>query len=402
MKILQLCKKFPYPPKDGESIAITNLSHSLVEAGCQVDLLAMNTSRHRADLSNIGNALNHYRKVQSVDIDNRLNFVDAISNLLRGKSYHISRFESAEFEARLVEMLKSEEYDVIQLETLYLTPYLPVIRKYSKALLAMRAHNVEYEIWDKITQNTKLLPKKWYLRKLTNQLQNYEVEHLNEFDFLIAISDDDLKKFKNLGYLNGAVSTPVGVPIDQYKEVEVSCRDSRSMSFIGSLDWIPNLEGLDWFLRKVMPRIENVTLHVAGRNTPDYLLSRKQQNVEIHGEVEDAQHFIQQHPVMVVPLLSGSGMRVKILEGMALGKAIITTTKGAEGIGATDGENLLIANSPDEFVAAIQSSFENAERTAQIGKAARQFIEEEYDSVEVAKKLKSAYQYVISSDYAHP
>jgi len=399
MKILQLCKKFPYPLKDGESIAITNLSRSLTESGCRVDLLAMNTSRHFVELSQVNGALDHYENVYAVEVDNRIKPLEALGNLIKGKSYHISRFESNSFKENLIKLLKREKYDVIQLETLYLTPYIDIIRKYSKGLVSMRAHNIEHEIWDKIAKNTKLLPKRWYLKKLTQQLKDYEVKHLNDFDFLIAISDRDLIKFKNMGYHNGAVSTPVGINLSAYGASPTKEKVKPELSFIGSLDWMPNLEGLQWFLDKVMPSLNEVELHVAGRNTPDSLKSNPQNNVVIHGEVDSAQKFINSYPIMVVPLLSGSGMRVKILEGMALGKLVITTSKGVEGIGATDGINVLLADTAEQFIEKIKWAVSNPERSNSIGQAARSFISSEYDSVEIAKKLKLAYEYVLSSDY---
>ena len=134
-------------------------------------------------------------------------------------------------------ILSETNYDVIQLETIYLTPYVETIRKHSKALVAMRSHNVEHEIWDRIANNTSFYPKKWYLRILTEQLKGYEVQHLNEYDYLIAISDCDLEKYKGMGYRNGAMSSPVGLRLDKYRPIGE--RHGPSISFIGSLDWMP-------------------------------------------------------------------------------------------------------------------------------------------------------------------
>ena len=145
MKILQLCKKFPYPQKDGESIAIANLSKALVKLGCEVHLLAMNTSKHYVDLENVEQETEHYSEVYAVEVDNAIRPMDALGNLIRGQSYHVSRFESEHFRRNLIKLLKKQQFDVIQLETLYLAPYLDAIREHSDAVIAMRAHNVEHE-----------------------------------------------------------------------------------------------------------------------------------------------------------------------------------------------------------------------------------------------------------------
>lgn len=401
MKILQLCKKFPYPQKDGESIAIANLSKSLVDLGCEVHLLAMNTARHYVKLDELKDETAHYGKVFAVEVDNRLRPMDALNNLIKGTSYHVCRFESSHFEKNLTKLLRQEKYDVIQLETVYLAPYLDVIRANSDAVVAMRAHNVEHEIWERITENTSFPPKKWYLSHLTKQLKSYEIENLNKYDLLIAISDDDLKKFKTLGYKNGAISTPVGLDISRYaSKIRTLPQSERSLSFIGSLDWQPNLEGLRWYIKYVSPMVKNAKLHIAGRNTPPEVEKYNQQSdIVVHGEVPNALDFISHHDIMIVPLLSGSGMRVKILEGMAMGKAVVTTSKGVEGIGAVDNEHILIADTAEDFARKINWAITHEEEAKRIGEKAHEFIKEHFDSAIIARQLIDTYEYVMSPAY---
>ncbi|TVQ44972.1 MAG: glycosyltransferase [Saprospirales bacterium] len=396
MKILQLCKKFPLPLKDGESIAVTYLSRALHELGCEVTLLAMNTSKHYIDLDKVKSLAKHYKAVYTVDIDNALNPVDAFKNLFSKDSYHISRFRSDEFSQKLEKLLKEENYDIVQLETLYLAPYMETIRKHSNALVAMRSHNIEHEIWDRITQNTQFLPKKWYIQYLSKKLKSFELGVLNDYDFLIPISQRDLEKFRNLGYVNGAQTIPIGIDFREYKPNMASFRKNPSVSFIGSLDWIPNYEGINWFLNEVWPEVHknipDLELHIAGRNTPDDLFRWSKSKVLIHGEVRDAREFINQHPMMIVPLLSGSGMRAKILEGMALGKVVITTTLGLEGIFAEDGREVLVADTPEEFLEKFNYCLDNPREMIRISKAAKRFVSENFDNFDLAKNLISSYQ----------
>lgn len=406
MRILQLCKKFPYPLKDGESIAVNNLGKALHQLGCDLSLLAMNTSKHKADTSSIPDELAHYNVIETVEVDNRLKPIDALANLFSGDSYHISRFISNEFEAKLIQLLTDNKFDIIQLETLYLAPYLSVIRKYSDAMIAMRAHNVEHEIWERISSKQGFVLKKWYLKYLTGKLKRFEMDTLNEYDFLVAISERDLKKFKKLGYQNGAIASPVGIDLGAYKlDKAVDC-DMKDLSlfFIGSLDWMPNWDGLMWFLDEVWSDIksdEKVKLHIAGRNTPDSLMHRKIRNAVVHGEIPEAHQFIHQHDVMIVPLFSGSGMRVKILEGMAMGKAIITTSLGLEGIPAKDGEHVIIADDAVSFRKAIRRFQESPQLKVQMGQKAKEFVRENFDSIEIAQKLLESYQYITSDSYTH-
>lgn len=395
MRILQLCKKFPYPLKDGEAIAVNSISKSLHELGCEVTLLSMNTTKHYFDVMQLPKNYNHYNAIHTVKIDNRIKPFDAFINLFSNKSYHISRFESAAFREQLIRLLQNQEFDVIQLESPYLAPYIPTIRQYSRAKIAMRAHNVEHEIWQRVAHNARLLPKKWYLRHLTKKLQRYEIEQLKHYDLLIPITQRDLDIFQFLGYQNAAVVAPVGVNSKDYPTTFASFQKDLSLGFIGSLDWMPNQEGLRWFLETVWQRLHQqfptLTFHIAGRNAPAWLRQLNLPNVVFHGEVPDATAFINMHSIMVVPLFSGSGMRVKILEGMALGRVVITTSMGLEGIDAQHLREVLLADNVESFIEAIALCQQDATFARKISEQARRFILQQYDNREIAQQLLQAY-----------
>lgn len=395
MKILQLCKKFPYPLKDGESIAVSYLSKAMDTLGCEVSLLSMNTSKHYFQIDHLPDSYSQYRHIYFTDIDNRLKWHQALANLFSKKSYHISRFESKAFELMLVNLLKNESFDIIQLETLYLTPYIQTIRKYSKAKIVMRAHNVEHEIWERIAMNTKNPIKKKYLQHLTGKLKQYELSHLNDYDLLVPITKRDLDNFVQMGYKGQASVLPIGLETDEYHANFASFEHNNSIAFIGSLDWMPNVEGLNWFLAKVWPELLRrrpaLKLHIAGRNTPDSFYQMRHKNVIVEGEVPDAHAFINQHSMMIVPLFSGSGMRAKILEGMALGKVVVSTELGLEGIFAEDNKECLIANDALSFIQKIDGLLGQADNMLKIGKNARKHIFNKYDNLRTTKRLLDVY-----------
>lgn len=395
MRILQVCKKFPYPLKDGESIAINSLSKSLKALGADLTLLAMNTKKHYYDFEENTSPFDHYDDIITVDIDNTIKLKDAFFNLFSKDSYHISRFVSKDFERTLIRLLKTNSFDVIQLETLYLAPYIPIIRKYSDAKISMRSHNVESEIWERITNNTRSLPKKIYLKYLSRKLQRFEKRMLHQYDLLMPITSRDLGIFKQMGFRGKSVVVPIGLDSSGYKADYDSYRNNLSISFIGSLDWMPNVEGLKWFLKNTWGRLQKelpgIELHIAGRNTPEWLKNIKKKNVIVHGEVEDASDFINQHSIMVVPLLSGSGMRAKILEGMALGKVVLTTSIGLEGINATHEKEILVGDSPGEMIEAVKWCSAQNGRLEAMGRKACDFIQDNYDSLQIARRVIQAY-----------
>ncbi|MDQ3141886.1 MAG: glycosyltransferase family 4 protein [Bacteroidota bacterium] len=406
MKILQLCKKFPFPLKDGESIAVNQMSKALVEQGCELSLLAMNTSRHRYELKqSIPQELNHYNYVYTVEVNNDIKTLDAFKNLFSKDSYHISRFVSKQFEEKLIAILNKYTFDIIQLETLYLSPYLNIIKKHSDAMVVMRAHNIEHEIWDRITHQIKFLPKKVYLNYLSKKLKNFEVEKLNGYDFLVAITDRDLNKFRELGYKNGCIASPVGFDLSKYQADYSAYENKLACCFIGSLDWIPNIEGLKWFFNQVWPLIHakfpSLTFHFTGRNDTANLSEVKPEGTSYYPNIDHSVEFINQFPVMLVPLLSGSGIRVKILEGMALGKVVITTTIGLEGIPAIHKEEVFIADTPEEFLSVIQYMYKNPEVLLRMGQNARKFVETHFDSHKIAKDLVVAYKTAMHAHAVH-
>ncbi|MEE9439462.1 MAG: glycosyltransferase family 4 protein [Saprospiraceae bacterium] len=398
MKILQLTKKFPYPLKDGESIAVTNQARAFNSLGCDLWLLSMNTIKHHVDIEHLPDSFNQYSEIYTVFLDNRVNVLGAITNLLSKDSYHVSRFFFKEFETKLISILKNNTFDIIQLETLYLAPYIDIIKSHSTAKIVMRSHNVEFEIWQRIVENTSFLPKKWYLSYLTKKLKKFEIAQLDKYDYLVTVTKRDLEQYQNLGYVSGGISSPIALDLNEYI-IDSQPAASVSFFFIGSLDWIPNLEGLSWFLEhiwdKVINKHPNVKIHIAGRNTPESIQRLASDNIIIEGEVDDAIEFISSHTIMVVPLLSGSGMRVKILEGMALKRVVISTTIGAEGIGATNKMEILIANTIKEFLEVIDDVIFNSDETNSIGIAARKYISDNFDRKKNAKDLIAAYKKLV-------
>ncbi len=395
LRLLQLCHKFPYPLKDGGAIAVTYLAKAYAALGHEVTLLSMNTSKHWFDVSTLPPDFNHYAAIHTVYVVNHIRPLPALHNLIFSKkSYHVERFESAEFAQKLAELLDNNVYDVVQLESVFLAPYLHVIREHApKAKVILRTHNVEHEIWDRVAANASPL-KKWYLQRITPRLKAYELEQINHCDLVVGISQRDVAQFQRLGLRQRATVCPIGIDCRDYHPDPGSFQRPLSLSFIGSLDWMPNQEGLRWFLDEVWqpllaPNFPELSFHIAGRTAPKWLQELQMERVVFHGEVPSAAEFLNQHSVMVVPLLSGGGMRAKILEGMALGKVVLSTRLGMEGIDARDRQQCLLAEQPEEWLETVKWCYSQGELLSEMGAKARVFCEQHFDNETVAKNLVS-------------
>jgi glycosyltransferase involved in cell wall biosynthesis len=392
MRILQLCNKFPFPLKDGAAIASTYLAKAYAALGHEVTLLSMNTSKHWFDTGTLPEAFDHYTDIFTVFIDNRIRPVPAFFNLFSDKSYHVERFEDERFTRKLKELLLNKHFDVIQLESLYLAPYIPTVRSCAPdSAVVLRAHNVEHEIWERIAENSNPL-KKWYLNHITPRLKAYETARLNDCDLVVGISERDVAAFQKMGLAQPGIVAPIGIDTDDYTPDESSFSRPLSLSFIGSLDWMPNQEGLKWFLDEVWqpllaPNFPELTFHIGGRTAPRWLRKLDMERVTFHGEVPCAAQFLNQHSIMVVPLLSGGGMRAKILEGMAVGKVVVSTHLGMEGIDASHGQECFLADTPQEWLETITLCMERKQDLLRMGRKARNFCTQHFENKAVAQRL---------------
>ena len=395
MKILQLTNKPPFPDKDGGSIAALSLTKGLAMDGHQVTVLSMSTLKHPLKPGDIPEELRRLATFHLVDVPAAISKPAALLNLLfSSRPYHVDRFSSPEFASVLTRLLKEETFDVVQLEGLYLCPYIPVIRKNSKARIAYRAHNLEHELWQRSSGHASGF-RKWYLRNLAARIRRYETGCLNQYDLLIPITERDESMLNRLGNRKPSFVVPAGINFSRMSPGTSPC-EALTLFHLGSLEWYPNQEGLLWFVDNcwslLRGRIPGIRFSVAGRGAPDWLIQRlRREGVIFDGEVDDAYAYMNSKAVMVVPLLSGSGMRVKIIEGMALGKAIVSTTLGAEGLGVVHGRNILIADQPMEFAGQIEYLFNHPDRLIELGEEAKALIRVKFDSRLVARRLAQFY-----------
>jgi hypothetical protein len=339
MHILQLCPRVPYPPHDGGAMAMYETARGLAEAGHRVTILAANTPKHHQPADALAHLGPQVRLV-TVDVDTRLRPLAALKNLLLSQeAYNVERFMSQQLLAKLAELVLAEAIDIIQYEGTFVAWYagqLPQLLN-TRGLkvgqhpkFVLRAHNVEYTIWEMLASRAGNPLKKWYLQKLAHRLRAFEKGMLLRVDAVAAITQDDVLRLQRL-----VAGLPPAVSAEQVQNLYATRTPGapafaripasydlghlppaatppqpRTLFIIGSLNWLPNLEGLAWFLQEVWPQahaeLPELELHIAGSHPPADLTSRPagQDSVFVHGFVESAPAFMQQYELMLVPLLS--------------------------------------------------------------------------------------------------
>lgn len=391
MKALILCNKFPYPATDGSSIAIMRMIDTMLAANIQVALFSLNTKKHFKDARALKRAYSGKLDITSIDVLTDITASNTLANLITGQPFHVSRFFVSEVSERLEKLLQNDTFDIIQFEGIFMGPYLDIVRKNSTAKCVLRPHNIEYRIWERFIKSEKNGLKSLYLQLQTRRLKKYEIEIIPQFDGIVPISDADRAYIES--FTDSPILTiPCATDLKKYKE---SPSEKANFFHIGAMDWMPNVSGIEWFLDKVWPlviaKLPNATFNLAGRLMPDSLMTNSQKGVTVIGEVESALTFYKENGILVVPLLSGSGIRIKIIEGMSYGKAIVSTTIGAMGINLNANEDIVISDTPEDFADAMIQLHEDKDLRLALGKSARSLAQRKFDVNALGKQISEFY-----------
>jgi glycosyltransferase involved in cell wall biosynthesis len=400
MKILQLCPKPPFPQMDGGCIAMNNITWGLIHQGHEVKVLTINTPKHPVIQNEEYQKYIQSTHFESVFVDTTIKWHALLKALIFNYSYNVHRFDSKYFHQKLIEILKKETFDIVQLETIYMAPYIQTIQNHSHAKVVLRLHNIEHKIWERLVQNEKSFLKKSVLKRLTSSLMKYEISQISKVDAYLTISNVDYNYFHTIIPKTNGITIPFGINMEEYIVNDDYIPSKEPVLFhIGSMDWLPNIEGIEWFLNEVWPLViekhPNIHFVMAGRNIPESFKIFNSKNFSIAGEVPDAKKFILSHDIMIVPLHSGSGVRIKIIEAMALGKTIITTPVGAEGLDVTDGKNIYIAHTIEEMVEKISDCIKTPEVCKIIGENARNYVTLQHHNNSITDKIISFFNSLI-------
>lgn len=395
MNILLLCPKLPYPPTDGGRIAIYEPLRRLAERGHEITLLSLCRTKPSEEILS---PLRRYCAIKAVEHDTRNRLLPAALNLFSHIPYTISKYISPSLALTMRKHLEKESCDIVQLENLHMAHYHSISRNEFHIPTILRQHNVESLLAERYAKSQKGLLKV-YTCIHAAKLKQYELDMCSHMDLCVTITQEDADELMRLNRHIRTVVVPAGIDADYYSP-DSRLEEDHTIVSVGSMDWPPNVDALVWFCREIFPKIQKnipkVLLYIVGKSV-DKSISNLEiaDTVFVTGFVDDVRPFYAKGTVFIVPLRSGGGMRLKILEAMAMGKAIVSTTIGAEGIRVTHGQDILLADDPASFADSVCLLLKDPDLRKQLGHNARKLVVSRYTWEQSVELLEKAYEKVV-------
>lgn len=379
MRILHFTNKPIYPSVDGGCLAMKSCTE-LLNKSEDITLFHFTLSTHKHPFVEKSYNEKSYAAIENSFVNTKNNIFELISNLVQSNSYNVSRFYSNETEKQLKEFVVNHRINIAVIESIYLYPYFALLKKLGVRIY-LRTHNIEHELWEQKAKETTSFFKGLVLRKLAKSLKITEIKAWEKADGILAITNADLKKVLPYNKKSKLINPTVNV------SAEPSDYTLNDFYFLGAFDWKPNEEALNWLINDVINEKEMpAKLHIAGKGLSKEKFSGYKYIIN-HGEVQDAQEFISAHGIACIPLLSGGGIKMKTLEGLALGKPIVTTKEGVRGLTRIKSNEICVTHSAEEFYGKMITFHEDAEERKKIGSNGKQYLIDNFTFESEQKKL---------------
>jgi polysaccharide biosynthesis protein PslH len=393
MEILFLSQLVPYPLDAGPKIRIYHVLQHLASLGHQITLVAFR--RGSDSRESIDHLRQYCHDVHTVPI-RRSRMRDAwhlAQSLITNQPFLITRDRMAAMDEVLQKLLAHGAYDAIHADQLWMAQYALAAqaryRSEGKPMITLDQHNAVFLIPKRLASGAGNPLMRVLLNRESDRLAHYEVETCRQFDHVVWVSAEDRRAVAEVANGTGSQGpTESIIPICVDTEAKAVIRRNpggRRVTFLGGLHWLPNREGIHWFVRNVWPlvvaQVPDALLTIVGKDASIGLASPDSPagNLEVVGYVADPAPYLADTAAFIVPLHAGGGMRVKILDAWSWGLPIVATTIGAEGVAYRDGENLLLANTEETFAQAVVRLLREPELAARLGAAGRRTVETHYD-----------------------
>jgi glycosyltransferase involved in cell wall biosynthesis len=305
-------------------------------------------------------------------------------------------FDAAGIRRRLGNLMASGDFDVLICDFIYPAGLIDWTLPCPKLLFT---HNVEAQLWKQQYESARHPLKRFLYWREWRALGEAERYYAQQADHVVTVSEQNRDFFSQFVHPTRVSTIATGVDIEAFHPADSA--SSRSMVFTGSMDWMPNQQGILFFASEILPHIRAevpyADLWIVGRYPSREVRDLAGPRIHVTGRVDDIRPYLQKGPVYVVPLRSGSGTRIKIFEAMAMAKAVVSTTLGAEGLPVTHGQNILIADDPREFAASVVRVLRDRELAARLGRAARELVEKQCTWKAVGSQFEGILQDIVGT-----
>lgn len=402
MRILLLTPQLPYPPHQGTAMRNYGLLEGLARRH-QVHLVSFLAPGD--DLAAAGPLWALAESLDAVPQPRRA-LPERLLYLLTSPLPDMAhRLSSPDLRAALVRVLETYRFDVVQFEGIEMIPYLPVLlsRHYDTGspLLVLDDHNAEYVLQQRVFEADIQVPRRWpgaaYSFVQYRRLRRYEAWACRQVDLVVAVSEPDAQALARIAPEVEADVVPNGIPFADYASYRTTEQrlPPHSLVFTGKMDFRPNVDAVLWFADRVFPliraRAPDAQFYVVGQRPHERLERlRGTAGIVITGRVPETQPYIAAADVYVIPLLSGGGTRFKVLEAMALGRPIVSTTMGCDGFPVSSGHEILLADDAEAFAEHVLELLADPGRGRSLAQAGRRFAAQ-YDWAEIVPRLEAAY-----------
>jgi glycosyltransferase involved in cell wall biosynthesis len=416
LKVLWLAHAIPYPPRAGFLLRSYNLLRELARYQT-VDLIAFIQEPWvrtlfpslEEGLKESRRALEEFcRTVTFLPIDRLARPLGkqrtALEALLSGASYSASWLVSDRGRKALAGLLAAESYDLVHFDTVGLAPYRSLAGSTPATLMH---HNIESHMMLRRAENASSAVSRAYFRHEGLRLRAVEEATAAAFATHITCSELDSIRLREIVSGVNAVVVPNGVDCEFFASAGASTRPN-SLVFVGTMNWYPNVDAMQFFLRDIWPDLKRqvpaVTLDIAGSNPPTSLvqLAKSLPGVSVHGYLPDIRPMIDSAALVVCPIRDGGGTKLKILDALAMRKCVVAHPVACEGINVTSGKDVIFASAPQEFVVAIRALLEDAPRRAVLGAAARALVEKQYSFRAIGAQFSSVLEDTVRRDGPRP
>lgn len=391
MRFLMITNTLPYPPIAGHPIRNLNLLKRIAQKN-EVWLLAlMDEDQFPVDLGPLKDICQEVILIPFGEFSALARPLQAIQFLLQGTPPELRLYETKGMIDALRDLTHRVEFDIIQFEDSYMAHYQEYLPAGWQGKRILTFIDIAYRQYDRIYRiETKIL-RKLRLWLYSRMMYNWEPQYAGNFDLSVTMSDIDRDLLLSRNSSLNITTIPNGVDTHEFQPLPMPVDGSNNLVYVGNMSYRPNADAVTYFCEEILPlihqKIPNVQFWIVGNQPLPEVYELQNEFVHVTGRVEDVQPFYQQSSVCVIPLRAGSGTRLKILEAMALGRPIVSTSVGAEGIDITDGDNILIGDDPQTFASHIVHLLQDQAAWQRIATQARQFAVDNYDWDSITDKL---------------